>query len=903
MNASQTKLPQNNRPLLHTKLMPPRIHSNILHRGDLLLRLDSALTRKITIISAPTGYGKTTLVSAWIASREFTSAWFTLDENDNDPVRFWTYVISALRSFDSSLGKTTLSMLTAPQPSTFHSLLTPLVNDLTHLKGTNVFVMEDYHSITTKEINDGVSFLIQHLPESLHLVLITRTEPDIPLPILRARDETSEINMRQLRFNREEVETFLEKSLRFKLSPETLSDLLQRTDCWVAGLQLVVLSLQNNNKNKIEEMEKLIQSFSGKDHYVADYLIGEVFEGLPKGKQSFLLKTCFFERLTGNFCDAITDMEHSAAILQQLERDNLFITQLEQGGDQIWYRYNHLFAEAIQGLARQHLSEPDIQSLFEKACDWYEQHGLYGDAIETAITAKLFERTMSLIEEYIEFHDLSEMRTLSRWLESMPQSGILLHPVICFAYAQILLYTTDRFAPATAIRIEPYLRAAESVWQAEENHQRLGELLSFRALIAWWQVDFQKAFHYAHLALNELPESDVFWRGNSLLITSQEAMNAGRILDAQGIVLEARALLGAAQNIFGVLAATQMLAEIFYWQGAFEQAEQLNRQILAEAIGDESMLDDQGIACMNLALIVYERNDLEQAEQFAMRARDLAEQRANEMLQVQTAVWLARIHSAKGDTSSAREFIKSPELWIQNPSLLREIQNAEALLAIQADDVSSLDWWVKIVSEENQKALQLQKEHEAFILARLKIMEGKPNEALASLKEWKKNASQNGRIRSQVEALCLESLAYHANSDLPEAASCLTEALAIGQARGFCRIFLDAGTRMAALLQAMLPMLPNRTLNLFATTVLHSLARATTGHLPRTSPTVPIDRLSPQELRVLRLLSAGLSNADIAQQLVVSTNTIKTQVKSIYRKLNVKSRAEAGTVARELRLL
>jgi ATP/maltotriose-dependent transcriptional regulator MalT len=289
----------------------------------------------------------------------------------------------------------------------------------------------------------------------------------------------------------------------------------------------------------------------------------------------------------------------------------------------------------------------------------------------------------------------------------------------------VILFSTDRFAPATAARIEPFLRAAESAWRTEGNHQRLGQLLSFRGNVVWWQGDLQKAFDYSRQSLEELPEHDVFWRGNSLLSVSYEALSAGRILEAQDKALEARALLGAAQNIFGVLAAIQFLAEIFFWQSELEEAEQLNQQILTEAVGEESMLDDQGVASLNLAHIAYERNDLDHAEQFATRALNLSQQRANEMLEVPVTIRLAYIHSAKGDSTHARELLKSLEAKIQNPALLREIQNAQALLSIRANDGSSLEWWVKIVSDENQNILHLQGEREAFTLSRLRIAEGK----------------------------------------------------------------------------------------------------------------------------------------------------------------------------------
>jgi LuxR family transcriptional regulator, maltose regulon positive regulatory protein len=897
---SRAKHPSGIENVLHTKLMPPRLRSSSLPRGDLMKRLDGGLSGKLILLSAPTGFGKTTLVGMWIASRDFASAWVTLDENDNDPSRFWMYFVSALRTFDPAVGKSTLSTLNAPQLPSFQSLLTPLINDLVQLEGPHVLVLDDFHTIKSKEINDGLSFVIQHTPEPLHLVLITRTHPDLSLPLLRARNELLEIDTQDLRFNAQETESFLRASTQNEIPAPAILSLSQKTEGWAAGLQLAALSLQNKGAGQIQEF---VQGFSGSHRYVSDYLIKEVFENQPEPVQRFLLKTSFLKSLTASLCDVVAAIDNSTALLESLERDNLFLVRLDQGRGQPWYRFNPLFAESIQFLARQQLSETAIQLLFENASNWYEYHGLLEEAVETALSAELFEQALSLIEKYLEIHDLREARTLSRWLDAIPRAVVLRHPIICFTLSQVILYSEDRFAPATAVKIEPFLVAAETTWQQEQSLTRLGQLHSFRGNVAWWQGDLPKAFDHARQSLDELPESEVFWRGNSLLILSYEALNEGRILDAQDLVLEARALLGAAQNIYGVLAAIQLLGEVFYLQGDLEQTQQLNEQILADAVGDVSMLDDQGIACLSLANIAYERNELEQAERFAGQALDLGKQRFNEMLQVQSTIRLARIYTARGEWTAAQELVKSLQSGIQNPVLLPEIQNAQVYFAIQENHVSALDWWVKLVSEEDRNVLHLQKESDAFTLARLKLIERRPKAVLDILNPWKKDAAENGRMRSQVQAHLLEALAYHADSDLKNAISPLIEALTQGQAKGFRRLFLDEGMRLAALLQVALPEIHNRTLSLFASTLLHLFPAEATAHLTVTVSPVQIEPLSQQELRVLRLLVAGMSNSEIAGELVVSNNTVKTHVKSIYRKLSVSSRDEAREMARELKLL
>ena len=898
MSAPYSPVLRNADKLLQTKLMPPRPHAAVIPRADLLARLDAGLSKKITLITAPTGYGKTTLASLWFASRPFASAWVTLDENDNDPTRFWLYFVSALRSINSGLGKTTLSALAAPQPAPFKTFLTPLINNMARLNEPFVLALDEFHTLTSPDIALSLAFLIQNLPAALHLLLISRGEPALPLGILRARAEIMELTSTDLQFSTAETQAFLTETLPVRLPPGLVTLLQERTAGWPAGLRLAALSLQNQ---PAEELEKDIQAFSGGHRFVSDYLIQEVFANQPGAVQDFLLKTCFLNRLTASLCDALIETGESAAILELLERNNLFIVRLENAGDQHWYRYNPIFAEAIQVLASQRLGEASLRLLNEKASAWYEYHGLLDEAIESALAANSYDRSMLLIEKFIEIHDLSEMHTLGRWLEHIPQTQLLLHPAICFTFAQVSLYSSDRFAAASAARLEPYLQAAEATWRSQGNQARLGQLLSFRGTVAWWQADFQKALDCARQSLDVLPESDALWRGNSLLIVTQAALNAGQVLEAQDTALEARALLGSAQNTYGVLAATQLLSEIFYWQGELEQADLLSRQILAEAVGDESMLDDQGVASLNLARTSYERNELSQAGSHARHALELAESRANELLQVQACLLLANILEAENNLAEAHELLKSRLAHIHKTALIHEIQDGMALLSIRSGDIASLAGWLKALSAQAQPASLIQKETRSFIVARLHLAEGHLQEALAVLEPWEQDAAQNGRLRSQVLALGLQALGMRANPT--KAALALTQALSLGQTKGYRRIFLDEGAQMAELLQATLAGPVNRSTRVYTATLLHLFPADVPGNEKTAGSILRTEPLSQQEQRVLRLLAAGLSNPDIARELVVSTNTIKTQVKSIYHKLNVSSRSQAREVARELKML
>jgi LuxR family transcriptional regulator, maltose regulon positive regulatory protein len=893
-----------NEPLLHSKLLPPRLHSSVLVRSDLLLRLDESMRRKLTLVTAPTGFGKTTLVSLWLGQRRIPSAWVTLDAHDNDPVRFWTYVITALRTVDPAVGKTALGALSTGQMPSFQSILIPLINELAQVSRACALVLDDYHAIPSQEIHKTVAFFIQNLPEPLHLILLSRSEPDLPLGILRARDELLEIETGSLRFSLAETEAFLHETLKDEISPAAIVKLHERSEGWAAGLRLAALACN------AQDPEAVIDSFSGSHHFVADYLIREVFASQPEAVRAFLLNTCFLNRLTGSLCNAIASewpgaddrADAGERMLEQLERQNLFLMRLERGSGRTWYRYNPMFAESMQTLARQQLGEAGVAAIFEKASAWYEYQNLFDEAIECAIEAKQFERVVALVEKFLEIYDLNEMYTIGRWMEKIPAALVLKHPAVCLAYAQVILFTSDRFAAATALRMQPFLRAAEETWRASSNGGKVGTVLALRGMMLVWQGDYQKAFECVYAALELLPESDIFWRGISLLNAAAGEQQQGRNFNARDQILEARALLGTSQNRYGVLAANQMLGEVFYSQGDHAQAAQVYEQIITDAVGEESMFDDQGSARYGLAVIAYEQNDLEMARERALQALDFSQRRANETLEADATVLLANIAAAKGEFEAGMELLRSMAARLQNPAVHRVLQDAQARYALWMSKPDGLGWWLALAVQE-EKTLFLQKQKQTYLLARLKIANGKADEALNLIGAFIQDAVEQGRVRDQVEGLCIEALAQRSNGNSTGAMRALSQALAIGQEKGFRRLFLDEGMPMAVLLREGASGL-TRGSALYATTLLHLFPQEgalSSRRIPGATPWV--EPLSQQEIRVLRLLVAGMANGEIAQELVVSTNTVKTHVKNIYRKLDIGSRDEARVVARELKLV
>jgi LuxR family maltose regulon positive regulatory protein len=871
-------------------------------RAALFARLDEGIERKLTLLSAPPGFGKTTLVSEWIAARRERVAWVSLDSGDNDPARFWHYVISACRSFDAELGRSALATLHTSQLPSFEVLLTTFINELAQLPYHCVLVLEDYHVVSSPEVHATVTFLLDHLPATLHLILMTRSEPPLPLARLRARHELNELTAADLRFSSAEIQAFLQQTLGVSISPEAIARIEERTEGWVAGLRLMTLASQGRPGSN--DAERFLTTFTGGHRHVLEYLIDEVLAAQPVSLQTFLLQTSWLNRLTGSLCDAITGRDDSALLLEQLERANLFLISL--GGDDSgsWYRYHTLFAEALRHTARQRWTEADLQTLQVKAAQWYEAHGLLAEAIETSLAAHTFDHAAALIERALDQRRATELHTLRRWFEQLPRTVMDEHPQLRFNEALAILFTSDRFALATGALVEASLRSAESIWRAVQHETGLGQVLALRSIMLLWQGDPVRASEAAREALDLLPDDETYWRGVSLLTAAVHDWNAGQLDVVQRTMMEARVLCELSHNIFGVSAAMLTLGHVYQAQIELDQAAEIYRQVLDIAGQSEAMQDDRGLAQLGLGMVAYERNDLTTAETCAAEALTNGQQRLDEDMQVHASVLLAQVQQARGAIAQAQATLNTLAAHIHRPLLLREVKMWKAQLALAAGDVDTAQRW-SVEAQTTTDVPYIQQEQEALVIARLHLAEERPDVALELLDRWRVDAHANERVRSELAILCLTALAQAAQADRDHTRKTLMRALTIAQARGCQRIFLDEGEKLAELLQTLQPDLNKRPLARFATILLRAFAtnRSTTA-ASTTSPASPLlEPLSAQEQRVLRLLAAGLSNPEIARELVVSTNTIKTQVQSIFRKLNVSNREEAAEIARELKLL
>ncbi|MEL6250002.1 MAG: helix-turn-helix transcriptional regulator, partial [Cyanobacteria bacterium J06627_15] len=421
-------------PFLEAKLYRPKWSADLVSRSRLIDRIHPQ--RKLTLVSAPAGFGKTTLLAEWVTAVPTRPvAWVSLDQSDNDPAVFWSYLITALQKIQPSLGERSLSLLQSPQPPPIESVLMTLLNELTAVEANIVLILDDYHAITTQAIHDGIGFLLSHLPPQVHLIIASRADPPLSLARLRSHGELTELRVSDLRFTPDEAAAFLNQGMGLEISAVEVSALEQRTEGWIAGLQLAALSLQGR-----EDVADFVAAFSGDDRYIVDYLLEEVLQRQPKHVRRFLLQTAILERLSGSLCDAVCDgvmgQTSGQGMLETLERGNLFLIPLDNKRQ--WYRYHHLFADVLQAHALMEWPER-IASLHGQASEWYEQNGFFSDSIRHALAAQDFERAAGLIEQvWPTMRRRQRETTVLGWITSLPDALIRNRPVLSVAYALVL---------------------------------------------------------------------------------------------------------------------------------------------------------------------------------------------------------------------------------------------------------------------------------------------------------------------------------------------------------------------------------------------------------------------------------------------------------------------------------
>lgn len=863
--------------LLLAKLARPQPPAPVIARPALLAQITAGIARKLTLLAAPAGIGKTTLLAEWATAQPFPVAWLTCDADDNDPVRFWAYLFGAARSWG-------IGTITLDSPD---AALKQFANRLAQLPGLRAIVLDDAHTLSDPVLLAQLARWIEHLPRGCHLLLAARTPPVLPLARWRARNELNELGAGDLRFAAAETRAFLAAALPAPLAPAAIDRLDQDIAGWAAGLRLATLAARGDTA------ERTLETFSGAHPYVVAYFADEVLAAQPTPVQEFLLATSPASQLNGALADALTGHSDGSETLARLAAENLFLEPSGSG----WYRFHPLFAEAMRAQARTRLGETAYRTLAATASAWYAARGLSEPAASAALQAEQWEQAAALLADLAERDSLGNVQRLRDLIERLPEPVRAAQPHIALGYASALLFTGDRYNPGTAHAVETWVQCAEAVWLAEENEPMLGRVAALRAMVAFWQDDMAALFALAHQARALLDPYDTAYQGICRLFIAVEALLNGAITDAQSMALEARTLCIISRNQQGVLAAAFVLASAAFSQGNLELAAGLYEEWYASAAGGPEMYEDQSEALFGLAAVAYERGELDAAEEYARRAQALAHERHAERLRTQAGVMLARIAQARGQSGTAQQQLQALATQAHTPTIRREIRSWQAWQAVASGELDAAERFCAELAKSPAPAARLQQEHEALIAARLQLARGNAAGAFAALEPWRAEAVLHGRTRSEIAILLIQALAAAALPDPARPAGALGRALALAQPRELRRTLLDMGTPLADLLRAQLPALKRANAAYAAILLAAFEPTGLTARGPLLEP------LSPQEQRVMRLLVAGRSNAEIAGELIVSPNTVKTHVKNIYRKLAVATRDELRAAVRELNLL
>jgi LuxR family transcriptional regulator, maltose regulon positive regulatory protein len=896
-------------PLLTTKITLPPLRPNLVTRPRLIARLEAGWQpgRCVTLVAAPAGYGKTTLIRSWIEPHASRAAWAALDANDSQPSRFWSYVIAALQTIDATLGRDLQQTLQAlhfrstPLPiedDEIESGLAALINNLAQQPDRLSLILDDYHLIESADVQRQVAFLIDHLPAQLHLVLTTRADPlDLPIARLRARQQLTELRADDLRFAPEEAAAFLNEAMGLRLTSADVSALEARTEGWIAGLQLAALSLQGRS-----DVQSFLAAFTGTHRFVVDYLMEEVLRRQASDVQDFLLQTSILDRLCGSLCDALTQQTAGAALLDRLATENLFLAPLDD--QRAWYRYHQLFADLLR--ARLEQTRPDrVGELQRRASRWYLDRELYPAAVMHALASQDVDWAATVIETAGKSWLLrSELMTVLSWLNALPSEVVRSRPRLSVLRVWVLLVSGQPQDIVESTRdIARWLETHTDDTLAPLIH---AEVTASEAYAARLSGDFPRAIDLSRQALQQLPATDHLC-GLIAFNLGMAQSNNGNLSEASEAFDSAARFSERAGDSEMMLLALASAAQVQRERGQLHDAERICRRVLELAGGEAAWSPMVSFALIALGSVLYEWNDLAAAEGWLQRGLQLAQRGGNAELLIAGYASLLWLRRAQGDRHGVVE-VMNTLLRItqryQTPRLDELAAFYRAWIALD-DDLHPAQDWLDHTGRTVDDPIDLAHLLDYTVLARVQLASGNPDRSRRLLERLLQLAESAGHGRSVIEILILIARSWQAAGDHAQALQVLYRAIELAEPEGYLRIFVDEDVRLLiADCRVLNDKQPNHLrLQTYLAELLTALPQPDSpNRRPATNDQQP-SLLSDRELEVLRLIAAGYSNEEIAAQLIISLGTVKAHTSNIYRKLDVRGRAQAIVRAGDLNLL
>jgi LuxR family maltose regulon positive regulatory protein len=870
--------------LLTTKLFIPEPRQDYIIRPKLLDLLDGALSSKLILVAAPPGYGKTTLLSVWIQERSIPTAWLSLDSGDNDHLLFTRYLISALQSINPDIGQVSLTLLKSTQASSQTSILSALLNDVTRFEGDIVLVLDDYHIIESQDVHDILTYLLDHLPPNMHIILASRSDPPLPLSRLRARNQLLEIRQADLRLSPEETGQFLSQSMGLTLSDEQIAKLDSRTEGWFAGLQFAGLSL-----GKQEDKDTFLDTFSGSHRYVIDYLADEVYNNQGQDMQIFLSKIAVLDRFTAPLCDAITGRQDSLIMLNQLDESNLFLIALDE--QRKWYRFHHLFLDSL----RVQFGDQSQAELHRLAADWFLENQLYSEAVKHASASGDKEILIAAISSAAKIaFEQGEIGSLSSWLNSLPRQDLMENSQLATFKGMITFFSVN---PEEAL---PYVTAAQENQPDNAPSSQQGQLMSLQAHIGLYQGDLNRSINLSREALEHLDPDDLFFRNLTLNVLGQILEMKSDVPGAVEIYRQAFILSQKTDDQLGTLVIFTNLIFALNELGKRTQALSLCQEFAADPKWSSTPgIDLSDGVHLPWSLLSFEANQLE-----------LALEQVNRTLQglelvniTQGKLWAqfiaGSIHLAKHDYERLAEVNAHGRLLAErsgsNTIHYAWFDMLDAQAYLLRGDLAAAEKWATSRNFTPQDSPHHWFEQQYFTYARLLIAQGNTTEARQLLNAMLANAKIGQRLRKLITIHLLLAIIESTANRQEKVIENLENALDLAVPQDYRRAFLDEG-------DALLKLLP--TVRNHAPVFINQLlSDQDSSSVSGTELPDPYQALSDREYEVLHLVARGYSNREIAAALFVTLGTVKKHLNNIFGKLQVKNRTEAVARARELQLL